>query len=152
MPAMAPMAPIAPMDLYDLDMIRENAREMAREASRFDAEHVREIAREASRIDVDRIREQAREASRLAMEDMHFDIDVREQTRMAMDMANSLMPLAAMAPMAPMAPLAPMSVTVPTPAVAPFGVPRVGGRDFTDVIRTPEAAQRFSGGDGRRQT
>jgi HEAT repeat protein/TolA-binding protein len=142
MPAMAPMAPMDLMDLYDLDMIRDNAREvarasaeMAREASRVDVEHIREMAREASRIDVDRVREQAREASRLAMEDMHFDIDVREQTRMAMDMAHSVTPLA------PMAPLAPISVTVPSPGIGPFGAPRVGGRDFTDRLPPAPWAQ-----------
>jgi HEAT repeat protein/TolA-binding protein len=128
MPAMAPMAP---MDPYDLDMIRENAREMAREASRIDMDHVREMAREASRIDVDQIREQSREAARVAMEDMQFNVDVREQTRMAMDMARSFAPLAAMAPMAP------MPITVPTPAIAPFGGIHIGGRDF--IERLPPA-------------
>jgi HEAT repeat protein/TolA-binding protein len=128
---MPPMAPMAPMDPYDLDMIRENAREMAREASRIDMDHVREMAREASRIDVDQIREQSREAARVAMEDMQFNVDVREQTRMAMDMARSFAPLAAMAPMAP------MPITVPTPAIAPFGGIHIGGRDF--IERLPPA-------------
>jgi HEAT repeat protein/TolA-binding protein len=132
MPAMAPMAP---MDPYDLDMIRENAREMAREASRIDMDHVREMAREASRIDVDQIREQSREAARVAMEDMQFNVDVREQTRMAMDMARSFAPLAAMAPMAP------MPITVPTPAIAPFGGIHIGGRDFIDRLPPAPWAQ-----------
>jgi HEAT repeat protein/TolA-binding protein len=123
------MAPMAPMDPYDLDMIRENAREMARDASRIDMDHVREMAREASRIDVDQIREQSREAARLAMEDMHFNVDVREQTRMALDIAHSLEPLTAMASMAP---LASMPMTVPIPAIAPFSGIHIGGRDFTD--------------------
>jgi len=130
MPAMAPMAP---MDPYDLDMIRENAREMARDASRIDMDHVREMAREASRIDVDQIREQSREAARVAMEDMQFNVDVREQTRMAMDMARSFAPLAAMAPMAP--------ITVPTPAIAPFGGIHIGGRDFIDRLPPAPWAQ-----------
>jgi HEAT repeat protein len=92
---------------------------------------VREMAREASRIDVDQIREQSREAARMAMEDMQFNVDVREQTRMAMDMARSFAPLAAMAPMAP------MPITVPTPAIAPFGGIHIGGRDF--IERLPPA-------------
>jgi HEAT repeat protein/TolA-binding protein len=132
---MPPMAPMAPMDPYDLDMIRENAREMAREASRIDMDHVREMAREASRIDVDQIREQSREAARVAMEDMQFNVDVREQTRMAMDMARSFAPLAAMAPMAP------MPITVPTPAIAPFGGIHIGGRDFIDRLPPAPWAQ-----------
>jgi len=138
---MPAMVPIAPMDPYDLDMIRENAREMAHEASRIDMDHVREIAREASRIDVDQIREQAREASRLATEDMQFNIDVREQTRMAMDMAHSFAPLAAMAPMAPMAPLPPMDFNVPGRAIAPFGGIHAGGRDFIDRLPPAPWAQ-----------
>lgn len=124
MPAMASMAP---MELHDFDMIRENARDMAREASRIDIEHVREMAREASRIDVDQIREQAREASRIAMEDMHFNINVD----------HAFTPLAAMAPMAP---LPPMDVTAPMPAIAPFSI-HVGGRDFTDRLPPAPWAQ-----------
>ena len=124
---------MAPMDPYDLDMIRENAREMARDASRIDMDHVREMAREASRIDVDQIREQSREAARVAMEDMQFNVDVREQTRMAMDMARSFAPLAAMAPMA--------QITVPTPAIGPFGGIHIGGRDFIDRLPPAPWAQ-----------
>jgi len=117
--------PMPPMDFYDLDMIREHAREAARAAT------------EASRIDMEQVREQAREASRIAMEDMRFNIDVREQTRMAMDIAHSFAPLAPMAPMAPLAPMEPMR---PMPAPAPFGTIHIG-RDFTDRLPPEPWAQ-----------
>jgi len=113
------------IDLHDFDLLRDNARDLARAQA--------DLAREASRIDVEQIREQAREASRLAMEDMRFNIDIHEATRLGEDMAHALRPLAAMAPMAP---LAPMEVMTPMPAPAPFGGIRVG-RDFTD--RMPPA-------------
>jgi len=121
-----PMPPMSiDIDLHDFDLMRDNARDLARAQADF--------AREASRIDVEQIREQAREASRLAMEDMRFNIDIHEATRLGEDMAHAVRPLAAMAPMAP---LAPMEVMTPMPAPAPFGGIRVG-RDFTD--RMPPA-------------
>jgi len=117
------------IDLHDFDLLRDNARDLARAQA--------DLAREASRIDVEQIREQAREASRLAMEDMRFNIDIHEATRLGEDMAHALRPLAAMAPMAP---LAPMEVMTPMPAPAPFGGIRVG-RDFTDRIPPAPWAQ-----------
>jgi len=121
-----PMPPMSiDIDMHDFDLLRDNARDMARAQA--------DLAREASRIDVEQIREQAREASRLAMEDMRFNIDIHEATRLGEDMAHAVRPLAAMAPMAP---LAPMEVMTPMPAPAPFGGIRVG-RDFTD--RMPPA-------------
>jgi HEAT repeat protein len=78
------------IDMHDLDMIRENARD---------------VAREASRIDVEQIREQAREASRLAMEDMRLNIDLRDQVRIGADMARSLAPMATIGPIGPIGPI-----------------------------------------------
>jgi len=125
-----PMPPMSiDIDLDDFDLLRDNARDLARAQA--------DLAREASRIDVEQIREQAREASRLAMEDMRFNIDIHEATRLGEDMAHALRPLAAMAPMAP---LAPMEVMTPMPAPAPFGGIRVG-RDFTDRIPPAPWAQ-----------
>src|SRR5436190_21593465 len=127
MPAMAPMS--IDIDMHDFDMLRGNARDMARVQA--------DLAREASRIDVEQIREQAREASRIALEDMRINVDVHEAARMAMDMAHAFTPLAAMAPMAP---LAPMQVVTPMPAAAPFGAIHIG-RDFTDRLPPAPWAQ-----------
>lgn len=125
-----PMPPMSiDIDLHDFDLMRDNARDLARAQADF--------AREASRIDVEQIREQAREASRLAMEDMRFNIDIHEATRLGEDMAHALRPLAAMAPMAP---LAPMEMMTPMPAPAPFGGVRIG-RDFTDRMPPEPWAQ-----------
>jgi HEAT repeat protein/TolA-binding protein len=116
-----PISPMPPMaidiDLGDVDRIRENAREIANDMSRIDLEH---------------IREQSREAARLAMEDARINaIDVREQTRMALDMARTYAPIAPMPMTAPMAPMAPM---------APIGAIHIG-RDFTDRLPPAPWAQ-----------
>jgi HEAT repeat protein len=116
MPAMPPMA--IDIDLNDLDAIRDNARD---------------LARDMSRIDLEQIREQAREASRIATEDMRLNVDVREQTRMAMDMARSFAPLAPMPMIAPM-PIAPM---MPMAPIGPIHI----GRDFTDRLPPEPWAQ-----------
>jgi FOG: HEAT repeat len=119
-----PISPMPPMgidiDIGDLDRIRENARE---------------IANDMSRIDLEQIREQSREAARLAMEDARINsIDVREQTRMALDMARTYAPIAPMPMIAPMAPMAPMG------PMAPIGGIRIG-RDFTDRLPPAPWAQ-----------
>src|SRR5947207_1584504 len=126
-----PMPPMSiDIDMHDFDLMRDNARDLARAQA--------DLAREASRIDVEQLREQAREASRLALEDMRFNIDIHEATRLGLDIAHAFTPLAAMAPMAPLAPMEPIST--PMPASAPFGGIHIG-RDFTDRLAPAPWAQ-----------
>jgi HEAT repeat protein/TolA-binding protein len=129
-------APVAPRFDYDFDLdtreIARHADEMAREASRIDAEQAREIARdasraalEASRIDQEQIREMARAASRV-------DADaIAQQARdMARDMARDF----DFAPRA-MALATPHVQPMPSPAPMALATPYIsigGSRDFTD--------------------
>ena len=148
-PAPAPRAAIAPrppMSDYDIDRIRERAREAERMSRDFDhmmppmAIDARRLSAEAAREAMANQREitaAAREASRDVMDNQRAYADMaREASRAAVEASREFMVYPSMAPMAHFEPLPPMPAMAPMAPLGPMGVYRYSD-DF--VVHAPPA-------------